>query len=129
MAIEQVRFAGIDGSGLRLGDGRWDESVLDGVGMIAVVDLGEGALEVPIELQAVIFVVLEALEFLDVVELELGAEASSFPASGKRSLGFLTSAWSMTAAMSFARPGMRSPMGTGFSLRIMSMGSRLGSKR
>jgi hypothetical protein len=37
----------------------------------AVVDLGEGALEVPIELEAVVFLVLEALEFLDEVELEL----------------------------------------------------------
>jgi len=36
----------------------------------AVVDLGEGALEVPIELQAVVFLILEALEFLDEVELE-----------------------------------------------------------
>jgi hypothetical protein len=37
----------------------------------AVVDLGEGALEVPIELESVVFVVLEALEFDDEVELEL----------------------------------------------------------
>ena len=37
----------------------------------AVVDLGEGALEVPIELEAVVFVVLEALKFDDEVELEL----------------------------------------------------------
>jgi hypothetical protein len=44
-------------------------------------------------------------------------------------LGFLTRALSMTAAMSFVSPGMRSRMGTGFSLRMMSMGSRLGSKR
>ena len=48
-----------------------DEGVLDGVGVDAGVDLGEGALKVPIELQAVVFVVLEALEFLDEVELEL----------------------------------------------------------
>ncbi len=36
--------------------------------MDAVVDLGEGALEVPVELETVVFVVLEALEFLDEVE-------------------------------------------------------------
>ena len=42
--------------------------------MDAVVDLGEGALEVPIELEAVVFLVLEALEFLDEVEFEFRAE-------------------------------------------------------
>jgi hypothetical protein len=36
----------------------------------AVVDLGEGALKIPAELEAVVFVVLETLEFLDEVELE-----------------------------------------------------------
>ena len=39
--VEQVRLAGIDGGGLRLGDGRRDEGVLDGAGMNAVVDGGE----------------------------------------------------------------------------------------
>lgn len=72
--VEQVRLAGIDGGCLRLGDGRRDEGVLDGVSVDAVVDLGEGALEVPIELEAVVFLVLEALEFLDEVELEFRAE-------------------------------------------------------
>ncbi len=42
--------------------------------MYAVVDLGEGALEVPLQLEAVVFLVLEALELLDEVELELRAE-------------------------------------------------------
>ena len=42
--------------------------------MDAVVDLGESALEVPIELEVVVFVVLEALELLDQVKLELRAE-------------------------------------------------------
>ena len=36
MSIEPVRFAGIDGGGLRLGDGRRNEGVLDGVGVDAV---------------------------------------------------------------------------------------------
>ena len=51
-----------------------DEGVLDGVGVDAVVDLGEGALEVPIQLEVVIFVVFEALEFLDEIQFELRAE-------------------------------------------------------
>ena len=72
--VEQIRLAGIDGSGLRLGDERRNEGILDGVGVDAVVDLGKGALEVPIELEAIVFLVLEALEFLDEVELELRAE-------------------------------------------------------
>ena len=54
-----------DGGGLGLGDGGRDEGVLDGIGVDAVVDLGEGALKIPIELEPVIFLVLEALEFLD----------------------------------------------------------------
>jgi hypothetical protein len=35
-----------------------DERLLDGVGVNAVIDLREGALEVPSELEAVVFVVL-----------------------------------------------------------------------
>ena len=72
--IEQIGLAGIDGGGLRLGDGWRDERFLDRVGVDAVVDLGEGALEVPIELEPVVFVILEALKFRDEVELELRAE-------------------------------------------------------
>ncbi len=72
--VEQVAFVGIDKGGLGLGDGGWDEGVLDGVGVDAVIDLGEGALEVPVELEAVVFVVLEALKLLDEVNLEFRAE-------------------------------------------------------
>ncbi len=67
--VEQVGFVGIDERGLGLGDRRREERFLDGVGVYAVVDLGEGALEVPPELEAIVFVVLEALEYLDEVEL------------------------------------------------------------
>ncbi len=42
--------------------------------MNAVVDLGQGALEIPAEFELVVFFVLEALEFLDKVELELRAK-------------------------------------------------------
>jgi hypothetical protein len=40
----------------------------------AVIDFCEGALEIPTELEAVVFFILEALEFLDEVELEFRAE-------------------------------------------------------
>jgi len=40
----------------------------------AVIDLGEGALEVPIQLEAVVFIIFEALEFLDEIQFELRAE-------------------------------------------------------
>jgi hypothetical protein len=40
----------------------------------AAIQLGEGAVEIPREGEAAVFVVLEALEFLDEVELELQAE-------------------------------------------------------
>ena len=60
--------------GLGFGDGGWDACFLDRVGVDAVVDFGELALEIPTELKAVVFVVLEALELLDEVKFELGAE-------------------------------------------------------
>ena len=72
--VEQVGLAGIHGGRLRFGDGRRDEGVLYRVGVDAVIDLCEGALEIPTELEAVVFFVLEALEFLDQVELEFRAE-------------------------------------------------------
>lgn len=72
--VEQIRLAGIDRASLCPGDGRRDEGVLDGVGVDAVVDLGKSALEVPIEFESVVFLVLEALEFLDEVELEFRTE-------------------------------------------------------
>ena len=45
--------------------------------MDAVVDLGEGALEIPAELEAVVFLVFEPLEFLDEVEFELNRDPGS----------------------------------------------------
>jgi hypothetical protein len=61
-----------DGGGLGFGDGGRDEGVLDGIGMDSVIDLGEGALEIPTELESVIFVILEALEFDNQVKLKFG---------------------------------------------------------
>ncbi len=75
--VEQVGFVGIDERCLSLGDGRRDEGFFDGVGVDAVVDLGERALEVPPELETVALVVLETLKFLDEVEFELRAEPRS----------------------------------------------------
>ena len=72
--VEQVGFVGIDEGCLSLGDSGREERLLDGVGVDAVVDLGEGALEVPTELEAVVFVVLEPLEFLDQVNLEFSTD-------------------------------------------------------
>ena len=68
--VEQVRFGGVSHatcSGVTIGG---NEVCLDGVGVDAVVELGQGALEVPREREAAVFVVLEPLEFLDEVELE-----------------------------------------------------------
>ena len=72
--VEQVGFAGVDRCRLRFGNGGRDERLLDGVGVDAVIDLRERALEVPPELEAVIFVVLEAAEFFDEIDFELGAD-------------------------------------------------------
>jgi len=69
--VAEVGFAGVNRSRLRLGDGGRDEGFFDGVGANAVIDFCESALEAPAELEAVVFVVLESLEFLDEVELAL----------------------------------------------------------
>ena len=57
------------GSLLR-GDLGRDEVGLDGVGMEAVIDLRQGAVEIPGEGKAAVLVLLEPLEFLDEVEFE-----------------------------------------------------------
>ena len=71
---EHACFVGVDDGGLRGGHCGGDQVCLDGVGVDAVVDLGEGPLEVPAQLQAVVLRVLETLKFLDEVELEFRAE-------------------------------------------------------
>jgi len=52
---------------------------------------------------------------------DFAIDVSSFPASGKQSLGFRTRALSMVVAISLASSGRRSRTGTGFSLRMMSL--------
>ena len=56
--VEQVGFVGIDELRLSFGDRGWEERLLDGVRVDAVVDLGQGSLEVPAEFETVVFVVL-----------------------------------------------------------------------
>ena len=54
-----------------------NEGFLDGVGVDTVIDLGESALEVPIELEAVVFLVLEALELFHQINFEFRADPHS----------------------------------------------------
>ena len=72
--VEDIGLAGIDCRRLRIGHGRRDQRIPDGVSVDAIVDLGKSAPEIPIELETAVFVVFEALEFLDQVKLELRAE-------------------------------------------------------
>ena len=72
--IEQVGFVGIDERCLGLGECRRQERFLDRVRMDAVIDLGQSALEVPIELEAVVLILLEAAKFFDQIDFELGAD-------------------------------------------------------
>ena len=69
--IQEIGLGGVGDGGLGGGDFRRDEVGLDGIGVDAVVQLGKGAVEVPSEGEALVFIFLEALEFLDEVELEL----------------------------------------------------------
>ena len=56
--IEHVRFAGIDQRRLLFCDSRRNERVPDGIGVDAVVDLGQGALEIPTELEPVVLFIM-----------------------------------------------------------------------
>lgn len=68
--IEEVGLFGVCESGLFCGNFLRDEMRLDRVGVDAVVDLGQHAVEVPGKGKAAIFVLFETLEFLDEVKLE-----------------------------------------------------------
>jgi len=72
--IEEVGLAGINRGGLGLRDGWRKEGLLGGVRVDAVIDFGEGALKFPIQLEAVVFLVLEATEFLDQIDFEFRAD-------------------------------------------------------
>jgi hypothetical protein len=72
--VEQVGLAGVNEVGLGLGDSGRDKRLFDGVGVDAVVDLGQRPLEVPAGLQAVVLLVLEALKFLNQVQLEFDGD-------------------------------------------------------
>ena len=63
--VEQVGFGGVGDGGLGGGDFGRDEVLFYRVGVDAVVELREGAVEVPREREAAAFVFFEALEFLD----------------------------------------------------------------
>lgn len=70
--VEDVGLAGVDEVDLCFVELGRDEIGLDGVGVDAVVDLGEVAFDVSAELLA--FLLFEALELLDEVELELDGD-------------------------------------------------------
>ena len=59
---------------LRGGHFSGDQVRLDGVCMEAVIELGQGAVEVPCQGEPPALVVLETTEFLDKIDFELGAD-------------------------------------------------------
>ena len=71
--VQEVGFARIHGRRLDLGNRGRDERVFNGVRVDAIIDLGEGALEIPINFEAVVFFILEALELPDEVEFKFRA--------------------------------------------------------
>lgn len=72
--VEQVRLAGVDDADLRGRQARRDQTLFDGVGVNPVIDLGQRALEAPFQRGEAGFFILEALEFLDEINLEFRAE-------------------------------------------------------
>ena len=71
--VEQVGLVGVRDGSLRRRDLGRNEMGFHRVGVNAVIELGKGAVEVPGERKAAVFVVLEPLEFLDEVNFEFGA--------------------------------------------------------
>ena len=69
--VQDIRFAGVSDSCLGCGDDSGNQVLFDGIGVDPVVELGEGAVEIPCEREPMVFVLLKALKFLDEVELEL----------------------------------------------------------
>ena len=63
--IEEISLGGIGDSRLIGRDFRRDKMFTDSIGMDAVVELGEGAVEVPGEGESAIFIILETLELFD----------------------------------------------------------------
>ena len=78
--VEQIGLVGIGHGRLCGCDFRRDQVGLDGIGVDAVVDLGESAIEVPCKGKSLPLIVLEALEFLDEVDLERRADPHAEPA-------------------------------------------------
>lgn len=70
--IEQVGFVGVGDGGLSGRDLGWDEVRLHRVGVDTIIELGKGAVEIPGEGKAAVFIILEPLEFLDEINLESG---------------------------------------------------------
>lgn len=70
--VEQIGFVGVRDGGLRRRNLRRDEMGLHRVGMNPVIELGKGAIEIPSQGEAAVFVVLEPLELLDEVVLNSG---------------------------------------------------------
>ncbi|UCZ57647.1 hypothetical protein LGV61_05050 [Desulfurispirillum indicum] len=68
--VEQVGLAGVGEGGLLRSDLCWNQVGLYSVGVQAVIDLGEGAIQVLSEGETTVFVFLEPLELLDEVEFE-----------------------------------------------------------
>jgi hypothetical protein len=75
--VEQIGFVGIDETCLCLGDRGWNQRLFDRIGVDAVVDLGQRPLEVPFQLEAVVFLVFEAAKLFDQINFELRADPHS----------------------------------------------------
>ena len=66
--VQQVGLGGVGDGGLGGRDLGRDEVGFDGIGVDAVIELGKGAVEVPGQREAAVFVLFETAEFLDQVD-------------------------------------------------------------
>ncbi len=80
---------------------RRDEVGLDGVGVDPVVDFGKGAVEIPGEGEATVFVLLEAFGFLD----ERGFEFRTEPRAGFEGDVSVSKSAAITAGLRDGAPG------------------------
>ena len=102
--VEQVRLTGIGDRGLSGGDGRRNQVGLNGIGMDAVIEFGQGAIEVPGKREALILVLLEALELLDEIKFELNRN----PGSEFEGDVFMCVSAAVTARLGYQPNGMSS---------------------
>lgn len=68
--IQQIRFTGVGFRRLGWSHLRWEQMLMDGIGLDAVVELRQGSIQIPGKRETHVFGLFEALKFLYQKQLE-----------------------------------------------------------